>query len=134
MSNRQGDARKNSRSKRPGIEIDAVGAAIDPVVSGDRVAVHHGVGQAVATAQKGLADPDQILIPLLLQGNTGTHTRMHKQIVAAPGNASLTESSVSRNAGPWCRFHAKDDKPAQSQAGPGGPPAGPVAAPSHLQY
>jgi hypothetical protein len=88
----------------------------------------------VATAQKGLADPDQILIPLLLQGDTGTHTRMHKQIVAASGNASLTASSVSRNAGPWCHCHAKDDKPAQPQAGPGSPPAGPVATPSHLQY
>jgi hypothetical protein len=40
---------------------------IDAVIAGDRVAVHHGVRQAVGTIQEGPADPDQVVIPLLLK-------------------------------------------------------------------
>jgi hypothetical protein len=71
-------AGEHAGAEGTGVEVDAVGAAVDLMVSGDRVAVHHGVGQAVGPFQEGLADPDQVLIPLLLQGHARAHACMNE--------------------------------------------------------
>jgi hypothetical protein len=78
-------AGEHACAKGAGVEVDAVWTLIDSMVPGDCVAVHHGVGQAVGAAQEGPADPDQILIPLLLERHVWSDAGMHEEMLTTNG-------------------------------------------------
>jgi hypothetical protein len=69
-------------------------AAVDLMVPGDGVPMHHRAGQAVVTPQKRLADPDQILL-LLAQGNARADAGMHEQQPAADSGVGQRREPVA---------------------------------------
>lgn len=75
-----------TRLPSSGVEADPVGQAGEIAMAGGGVAVDHDPGQPVVRAlEKGLADPDRTLADLMLKGNAGAHTGMHKEVLTADG-------------------------------------------------
>lgn len=69
----------------PSVEVDTIGSTVNLEIRCDAVTVYHRVRQAVRSAQKRLANPEEIVGALPVQRHTGAHPRMDEKETSSDG-------------------------------------------------